>query len=68
MVQTRQPRNKPTPLWSLIFEKVGKKYTGVKIAYSINSVGKIGQIYAKNSILDDLLIPYTKKKKRIKMG
>ena len=34
-------------------------YNGLKIIYSINAVGKIGQIYAEKIKLDHLLIPQT---------
>ena len=32
----------------LIFDKVGSSINGAKIAFSKNSVGRAGQIYAKN--------------------
>ena len=46
MEQNKEPRNKITPLKS-IFDKVVKTYNGLKIVYSINGVGNIGQIHAE---------------------
>ena len=44
MEQDRKPRNKPTCLWQLIFNKGGKnKYNGEKITSSTSGVGKAGQ-------------------------
>ena len=43
----------------LIFNKGGKKYPGVKIIYSINGVGSVGQICA-NEVELDHLIPHTR--------
>ena len=41
--------------------KEASTYNGLKILYSIISVGKIGQIHAKKKKkLDHLLIPYTR--------
>ena len=37
-----------------------KAYNGVKIASSINGVGRTGQLHAKKMKLDHQLIPYTR--------
>ena len=40
--------------------KEAKTYNEVKRVYSINGVGKIGQIHAKEMKVDRLLIVYTR--------
>ena len=35
-------------------------YNGLKIVYSINGVGRIGQIHAEKMKLDQLLTPHTR--------
>ena len=50
MEHNREPRNKPHLYVQLIFDKGSKTYNGVKIVYSINGIGKIGQTHAKNEI------------------
>ena len=43
MEENKKSRNKPKPIWSLIYDNEGKIYNGVNIVYSIG-VGNIGQI------------------------
>ena len=42
MEQNIEPRNKPTLIRQLIYDKGGKIYNGEKTASSINGVGKTG--------------------------
>ena len=44
MEQSKEPRNKPTPLY---LTEEAKIFNGVKTVYWINGVGKIGQIRAE---------------------
>ena len=46
MEQNSEPRNKPTLLLS-VFDRGQSTYNGLKIVYSINSVGKIGKIHVE---------------------
>ena len=47
MEQNRVPRNGPSVLGQLIFDKAGKKSGGKKTVSSINGAEKIGQLHAK---------------------
>ena len=47
MEQIERSKINPWLYSQLIFDKVGKMYNGLKIVYSITSIGKIGQIQAK---------------------
>ena len=61
MEQNREPRNKPTPSYSInIQQRILSTYNGLKIVYSINGVGKIRQIHANKMKLDYLLTPHTR--------
>ena len=62
MEQNKEPRNKPTYIWS-ITTKEPKLYNGERTVFSINDVGETGQPHAKRIKLDHYLIEYTKKSK-----
>ena len=47
MEQSRESRNKSTPMWSIHLYKGGKNTNGVKIIYSINDVRKTEETDAK---------------------
>ena len=46
MEQNKEPRNKPTHLQSLIFDKRGKNIQWEKTVSSASGVGKAGQLHA----------------------
>ena len=46
MEQDREPRDKPTHLWSPIYDKVGKNIQWSKDS-SISGAGKTGQLHVK---------------------
>ena len=48
MEQNGEPRNKLKLYSQLIFTEEASTYNGLKVVYSINGVGKIGQIVQKN--------------------
>jgi len=46
--QDRDPRNKSMLNWSIILQQRRQEYTiGKKTVFSINSVGKTGELHAK---------------------
>ena len=60
MEQNGEPRNKSTPSYLINnLTEEARTYNWLKIVYSINSVGKIGQIHVKSEI-DHLLTSHTR--------
>ena len=49
MEQSKEPRNKPTHMWSINLQLRSQEYTmGERIVSSINGVGRTGQPHPKN--------------------
>ena len=49
MEQKTEPRNKPTPLWSINLKQKRRIYNGKKIISSISGARKIGELHAEDS-------------------
>ena len=48
MEKNKGPKDIPMPVWSINIQERRQEHTmGVNTVYSINGVGKIGQIHAK---------------------
>ena len=60
MEQNRQPKNKPTHLWSINLCQRRQKYTMEKRVSSISSAWKTGQLHVKRMKLEHFLTLYTK--------
>jgi len=48
MEQYREPRINPRLYGQLIYDRGGKYIMGEKTVFSINGIGKTGQLHAKN--------------------
>ena len=47
MKQTIEPRNKPTPIWSINLKNESEIYNEERIVSSVDGVGETGQPHAK---------------------
>ena len=60
MEQNREPRNRPTQLWSINLQQGGKNTEWRKEVFSISGAGKTGQLHDKIMGSEHFLTPYTK--------